>query len=82
MDDKKRKQAEFRDRQGKRNRFSDQGGAQSHGGQDGCKWQKKSGGVLVPTLLLELFTSWATGVIMVMTISRHRVSNLRQAEVS
>lgn len=44
--------------------------------------RKRSGGVLVPTLLLFIITNWATCVIMVVNIFGHKVPNLRQANVS
>lgn len=44
--------------------------------------RKKIGGVLVSTLLLVLITSWATGIIKVVIISRNRVLNFKKVEDS
>lgn len=44
--------------------------------------RKRSGGVLVPTFLLVLFTSRAACVIRVLIIFEIRVLNLRQAKVN
>lgn len=44
--------------------------------------RKRSRGAMVPSLLLVLFSSQPTNIIKIVTIFRHRVPNLRQAEVS
>lgn len=41
MEEEKRKQVEFRERQGKKFRYFEQGGGQQQGGRDGDEWLKK-----------------------------------------
>lgn len=44
VEDEKRKHAKFRERQGKKSRFFEQGGGQQQGSRDSSKWPKKKWG--------------------------------------